>query len=114
MKREQAICKRDALAARLPGARDILRGSLLQRIVRHRQGCAKCDRGEGHPVAVLAVGYPGGRIRQISLRSEQVTGVKQALKNYQRLKTAIEDICELNQQLLRLEPKESKPSRRTR
>jgi hypothetical protein len=26
----------------------------------HASGCAKCARGEGHPLAVLTVSYPGG------------------------------------------------------
>jgi hypothetical protein len=106
VKQSQLIQKRDRLAALLPDATRILRGSLLQRIIRHRSGCPKCDRGEGHPVAVFAVGYPGGRTRQISLRKEQVPEVKRCLANYQKLKAAIEEICELNQQLLRAEPVE--------
>jgi hypothetical protein len=113
VKQETLARKRDFLAARLPDAIHVLRGSLLDRVIRHRTGCAVCDRGEGHPVAVLAVGYPGGRTRQISLRKEQVPHVKRCLANYQKLKAAIEKICELNQQLLRAEPadggKESEP-----
>jgi hypothetical protein len=94
--------------------RDILRGSLLQRMIRHRQGCPKCERGEGHPVSVLAVTYPGGRIRQISLSSEQVPQVRRQLDNYQRLKAALEQICELNQQALRADVADSKSRRRNR
>jgi len=97
------VLKRDRLASSLPDAREILRGSLLQRIIRHRSGCPKCDRGEGHPVAVLAVGYPGARVRQICVPKEQVPHVKRCLANYQKLKAAIEDLCEINQQLLRAE-----------
>ena len=107
MKYETAVRKRDRLVSRLPDARDILRGSLLDRIIRHRTGCPKCDRGEGHPVAVLAAGYPGGRTRQISLRKQQVAHVKRCLANYQKLKAAIEEICEINQQLLRIQPEEN-------
>src|SRR6266566_7440584 len=81
----------------LPDLTDILRGSLLQRIIHHRQGCPKCERGEGHPVSVLAVSYPGRRIRHISLRSEQVPEVRRQLETYQRLKASLEQICELNQ-----------------
>jgi hypothetical protein len=55
-------------------------------------------------MAVLAVGYPGGRTRQISLRKEQVPYVKRCLANYRKLKAAMEEICELNQQLLRADP----------
>ena len=104
MKHKTDADKRDRLAERLPDATHILRGSLLERIIRHRTGCPKCDRGEGHPVAVLAVGYPGARTRQISLGKEQVGYVNQCLANYQKLKAAIEDICELNQLLLRSDP----------
>lgn len=94
--------KRDRLASSLPDATEVLRGSLLQRIIRHRSNCPKCERGEGHPVAVLAVGYPGARIRQICLRKDQVAHVKRCLSNHQKLKAAIEKICEMNQQLLRV------------
>ena len=104
VKQSPTVRRRDRLAARLPDATHILRGSLLQRIIRHRTGCATCDRGEGHPVAVLAVGYPGRRTRQISLRKEQVPYVKRCLANYRKLKAAIERICELNRQLLRAAP----------
>jgi hypothetical protein len=103
VKEAEIIRKRDRLLSRLPEAKEILRGSLLERIIRHRQGCPKCDRGEGHPVSVLAVGYPGRRTRQISLHKHQVAPVKRCLENYRKLKSAIEEICELNQQLLRAE-----------
>ena len=103
MNQEQIIRSRDRLLARLPQAREILRGSLLQRTIRHRTGCPTCARGEGHPVAVLAVGYPGGVIRQISLPPEKVAHVRRCLANYRRLKAALEKICEWNQQLLRSE-----------
>ena len=106
VKQKTAIRKRDRLVSHLPDATDVLRGSLLHRIIRHRTGCPKCDRGEGHPLAVLAVGYPGGRTRQISLRKDQVAHVKRCLANYQKLKSAVEEICEINQQLLRAQPDE--------
>ena len=108
----QLTRKRDRLASHLPDATHLLRGSLLQRLIRHRSGCPKCDRGEGHPVAVLAIGYPAGRTRQISLRKEQVPEVKRCLANYQKLKSVIGEICELNQQLLRVEPDEASSPRR--
>lgn len=104
MTQEQLIRKRDNLAARLPEARDILRGSLLERNIRHSTGCKKCADGGGHPVSVLAIGYPGGHMRQISLRKVQAAHVKQCLENYYTLKAALEEICELNQQLLRAKP----------
>jgi hypothetical protein len=111
MNQEKAIQQRDRLLSHLPPARDILRGSLLQRAIRHRTSCPKCARGEGHAVAVFAVGYPGGTIRQISLPREQVAHVRRCLANYRKLKAALEKICELNQQLLRSERDEAKTRR---
>lgn len=104
MNQEEIIRHRDKLLAQLPEAGEILRGSLLNRTIRHRAGCKECDSGGGHPVSVLAIGYPGGHMRQISLRKEQAAHVKQCLENYYALKAALEGICELNQQLLRAKP----------
>jgi len=112
MNHKQIIQRRHRLLSRLPDATEILRGSLLQRTIRHRTGCPKCARGEGHPVAVLAVGYPGAVIRQISLPHEQVPHVRRCLANYRKLKAALEKICELNQQLIRSERAEAKTTRR--
>jgi hypothetical protein len=108
MTRMQAIRKRDRLAASVSHISEILRGSLFQRLVRHASGCPKCARGEGHPLWVLNVGYPGGKTRQISLRPEQVAEVREALKCYQRVKETLEAISELNQQLLILDRNASK------
>jgi len=95
--------RRDKLAANLPTA-ELLRGSLLQRTIRHKSGCPKCARGEGHAVLVLAVSQPGGKVRHISLRPEQKKVVEQWIGNYHRLSDQIEEVCQLNQTLLRPEP----------
>jgi hypothetical protein len=96
---------RAKLAAGLPSTTEILRGSLLHRRIRHRTGCAVCASGPGHLVWVLTVSYPGGRTKQISLSAEQKTMVQQWLRNYRKLKAALERICELNHLLLRPEKK---------
>jgi hypothetical protein len=101
MTHERAIQARQKLLGRLPDAAEILRGSLLQRTIRHSSGCPKCARGEGHPLWVLTVSYPGGRTRQFSLRREQVPQVRRWLNNYRKLKDKLEAICELNHDLLR-------------
>ena len=51
-------------------------------------------------MTVLTVSYAGGKTRQFSLRPEQVDEVRLWLGNYQKLKEAIEAICELNHELL--------------
>ena len=108
MIRDKALRAREKLVSKLPISGELLRGSLLERTVRHTKGCPKCARGEGHQVFVLTVTYPGGRTRQISVRRERVAEVRRWLSNYQELKEAIEAICELNHDLLRPERAASK------
>jgi hypothetical protein len=103
MKHKEAIRKREKLAANLPPVTEILRGSLMRRTIRHKHGCAKCARGEGHPVWVLTIGYPGGATRQFSIRPEMKDQVQRWLHNYQELKNRLEAICETNHVLLRPE-----------
>jgi hypothetical protein len=91
---------------------EVLRGSLLQRTVHHSSGCQRCTRGEGHPLWILTVGYPGGKTRQVSLRPDQVPQVRKALEQYRKLKRILEAISELNQFLLRLDREESKEQER--
>jgi hypothetical protein len=101
---------RRKLVSKLPITGEILRGSLLERVVRHSKDCPQCARGEGRQVCGLTVSYPGGRTRQFSVRRERVPEVRQWLRNYRELKEAIEAICELNHHLLR--PDEAAPQRR--
>ena len=103
VKHKDVVRKRDKLASNLPTP-ELLRGSLLQRTIRHKSGCPKCERGEGHPMLVLAVGGPGRKVKQISLRPEQKAVVEQWIENYHRVRDQIEQVCELNQILLRPEP----------
>lgn len=108
----QVVRERDRLVAKLPVSGDLLRGSLLERTVRHTRGCPKCARGEGHQVFVLTVTYAGGRTQQFSVRRERVAEVRRWLDNYRKLKQAIEAICELNHELLRPEPHRRRARRR--
>ena len=94
MIRGQTLRARQRLVGKLPISGELLRGSLLERTVRHTKDCPKCARGEGHRVFVLTVTYPGGRTRQFSVRRERVTEVRRWLNNYRELKQAIETICE--------------------
>src|SRR5215472_11131458 len=109
MIREQTIRARDKLISRVPVTGELLRGTLLERTVRHTKDCPKCARGEGHRVFVLTVSYPGRRTRQFSVRRERVEEVRRWLANYQELKGKIEAICELNHDLLRPQRTAAKP-----
>jgi hypothetical protein len=112
MIRDRTIKARDKLVSKLSVTGELLRGSLLERTVRHTKDCPKCARGEGHRVFVLTVTYPGGRTQQFSVRRERVAEVRRWLDNYQKLKGAIEAICELNHELLRPEPHRRRAGRR--
>jgi hypothetical protein len=114
MIRDRALQTREKLVDKLPVSGELLRGTLLERVVRHRQGCPKCARGEGHQVYVLTVSYGGGRVRQFSVRRERVAEVRRWLDNYQKLKEAIEAICELNHDLLRPDTAVSRGGRKKR
>src|SRR5262252_4474599 len=103
MIRRQPLRARNKLVSKLPVTGELLRGTLLERTVRHTKGCPKCARGEGHQVFVLTVTYPGQRTRQFSVRRERVAEVRRWLSNYQQLKEAIEEVFELNHDLLRPE-----------
>lgn len=112
MIRDRTLQARDKLVGKLPICGELLRGSLLERTVRHRRDCPKCARGEGHQVFVLTVTYAGGRTQQFSVRRERVAEVRRWLDNYQKLKQAIEGICELNHEFLRPEPHRRRAERR--
>src|SRR3982074_427417 len=112
MIREQTLRPRQKLVSKLPITGELLRGSLLERTVRHTKDRPKCARGDGHNVFVLTVTYAGGRTRQFSVRRERVAEVRRWLSNYQELKQAIEAVCELNHDLLRPERAASKTRRK--
>ena len=99
MKRKEAAIER--VVEKLPDVREILRGSLLHRAIRHKQGCPKCAAGGAHPVWILATGYPGKKIHQLTLQSGQVPEVRRRMANYKKLQAALERICELNREQLR-------------
>jgi hypothetical protein len=114
MIRARTLQTREKLVGKLPVTGEIVRGALLERTVRHRSGCPKCARGEGHRVFVLTVSYAGGRTRQLSVRRERVEEVRRWLRNYHELKEAIEAICELNHELLRPAARARKRGRKAR
>jgi hypothetical protein len=103
MKRKEALRQRDTLARLIGQPTEIVRGSLLERTIWHKNGCQTCARGEGHPALILSINYPGGRNKQISIRPEEKEQVERWLMNYHNVKDRLEAICELNLALLRPE-----------
>lgn len=103
MKHREALRRRNQLVEDLSFDGEILRGTLLKRMIHHKSGCPKCAAGGGHPAWVLTVGYPGAKTKQYSIRPEQKQQVEEWLANYQNLKAKLEQICELNHVLIRPE-----------
>ena len=93
------------LLASLPPLDAVLRGSLLKRHTFHPESvpCAPCAAGQGHLQWVLNVSYPGAKTRQISLHTSQLAGVREQLRNLDRVRRVLEQVCEINQQRLRPE-----------
>jgi len=103
MKHNEVVRQRQKLISALPPMAEILRGSLLQRTIRHKRGCPKCEQGGGHLVWVLTIGYAGGVNKQYSIRPAMKPQVERWLKNYRELRAKLEAICEVNHALLRPE-----------
>src|SRR6201993_1809446 len=96
MTRDQLIATRQARVTPLPVTGEILRGSLVERTVRHSRGCTIWAGGGGPRFWVWVVGYAGGPTRQFSLLREQIEEVRRWLGNYHKLREALEEICEFN------------------
>ena len=113
MIRDRTLQARNKLIGKLPVSGELLRvGRCWSALSGTPKGCPKCARGEGHQVFVLTVTYAGGRTQQFSVRRERIAEVRRWLDNYQKLKRAIEDICERNHELLRPEPHRRRAGRR--
>lgn len=81
MKQKGRKRKRDQLISQLLDPSEMLRGSLLERRIRHRRGCRKCARGEGHPVLVLTVTFGAGKVRPWTVPAGKRKQVERYLGN---------------------------------
>jgi hypothetical protein len=80
----------------------LLRGSLIERYLRCGKPGCKCAQGEGHgPKYYLSVSLSGQRPQIDYVPQGDYEQVSQYLSNYQQLRTALEEICEINRELLR-------------
>ena len=95
--------RRRRLMRGLPPFEEVLRGSVVHRLVRCGKPGCRCARGEGHPAAYLSVTLVGGRTEQISLPTSLIPRAEQAVANYRAWWDAIEKISAINRELLRRE-----------
>jgi hypothetical protein len=88
----------------LPITGELLCGTLLERIVRHKKRLSEMRARLGPSDPRTDISYGRGHRRQISVRRERVAEIRRWLNNCEKLKATIEQICELNQDLLRPDP----------
>jgi hypothetical protein len=80
----------------------ILRGSLIERYIRCGKPGCKCADGPGHgPKYYLSISYSDRRPEQDYIPQQFQKHVVKSLANYQKLRTLLEQICDINRELLR-------------
>jgi hypothetical protein len=95
--------RRTRLLNRLPPCEEVLRGSVVRRLLRCGKPGCRCATGEGHLAVYLSVTHPGGRTEQISLPSSLIRRAEQGVAHYHAWWAAIEQISAINRELLRRE-----------
>ena len=108
MKTNRLLTQRQRAVQKLPPIEEVLRGSILERLVRCGQPNCRCASGERHSATVLTVSFPGGRTEQISLPAAVVPTVRGWVANSQRWWAIIEKVSAINRDLLRVQRHESK------
>ena len=95
--------RRTQLLRKLPALDHVLRGSLIERYKRCGKPNCKCANGPGHgPKYYLSVSRPGTRSPQMDyVRQADVAEVTEHLTSYTLVREVLEEICEINQELLR-------------
>src|SRR5207245_11791711 len=93
MNEDQVRKARQQLLRELPDPTEILRGSLLDRRIFHRQDCQKCRGGGGHRVWVLTVGYPGGRTHESTVPAGPKLEVQRWQRYDRKLRPTVGAIC---------------------
>src|SRR4029077_1354257 len=59
MSRARALRARERLLSKLPVTGELLRGSLLERTIRHTKDCPKCARGTWGLVSIIPISVAG-------------------------------------------------------
>ena len=95
--------RRRRLIEGLPPLVEVLRGSVVRRLLSCGKPGCRCATGEGHPAVYLSVTLAGGRSEQISLPSSLIPRAEQGVANYHAWWEAIEKISAINRELLRRE-----------
>jgi hypothetical protein len=93
--------RRRRLVSALPPLEEVLRGSLVRRVLRCGKPRCWCADGDGHRATYLSVTLPGGRTEQISLPEHLVEQAERWIANYHAWGEAIEQVSAVNRERLR-------------
>jgi hypothetical protein len=93
--------RRRRLLGKLPPLDEVLRGSLVERLVRCGKPSCRCAAGERHAAVSLSVTHRGGRTEQISLPQALVVKARQGIAVYWQWWEILEQISAINRDLLR-------------
>jgi hypothetical protein len=97
LRRRQALVQQVARLEPL-----ILRGSLIERYKRCGHPGCKCQQSQGHgPKYYLSVSQAGGRPEMDYIPEEYSAQVSDYLRNFQKVRQLLEQICNINRKLLR-------------
>ena len=94
--------RRRKLVRDLPPLEFVLRGSLTETYKRCGRPNCHCANGPGHgPKRYLVISQPSGRPRRDYVPNALCPKVAELLDNFHRLRTALNEICSINAELLR-------------
>lgn len=102
MNAKHALLRRRHRALKdVPPLEQIVRGSLLERMIRCGKPTCRCATGDGHPTFTLTVSFARGRTEQVTIPPALVPIVRRWLANYEQLWGILEEIAAVNRDLLR-------------
>jgi hypothetical protein len=103
MDRTRAAARLRRVVEGLPPIEDVLRGSVVTRVLRCGKPNCACASGPGHRAVYLSVTLKGGRTEQISLPAALIPAAKRQVANYRAWWKAIEAVSAVNRDMLRHE-----------
>ena len=104
--------RRRRILAKLPPLEEILRGSVVERVLRCGKPGCHCAEGEGHRATYLSVTHAGGRTEQISLPAALVPLARRGVAVYRAWWAAIERLSAINRDQIRQQRRQKAALRR--
>ena len=94
--------RRKQLLRKFPPLDTVLRGSLIERYKRCGKPNCKCATGQGHgPKYYLSVSRTGARPAMDYVPQDTQPQVAEYLANYREIRDRLDQLCAINQELLR-------------